>query len=235
MRQKQPQFLEFFYRYKGTLPDSISQADLIPLNAALSFLFAHLRQARRQFDEEGDAGRFGAFTALGALVQFILIFKSSNSETLHTPILRLQDALVTLDKNSVLPIVAPTRRRGRGVSSQLHAALKGHVAGTIRRLVNLGVRQPDAQRKVAALLRRLGVRAERGHGYVTAATVRNWCNEVSSDVSLEGTAALVYDDLFSDAEEQRYATLSNIEAQNFAFACLSDWVRWQYPERRKVT
>ena len=80
IRQKQPQFLEFFDRYKGTLPESISQADLILLNAALSFLFAHLREARRQFDEEGDAGRLGAFTARGALVQFILIFKKPNFE-----------------------------------------------------------------------------------------------------------------------------------------------------------
>ena len=109
IRQKQPQFLEFFDRYKGTLPESISQADLILLNAALSFLFAHLREARRQFDEEGDAGRLGAFTALGALVQFILIFKKPNSDILHTPILRLQDALVTLDK---IPCCRSSHQRG---------------------------------------------------------------------------------------------------------------------------
>ena len=234
IRQKQAPFLEFLDRYSSTLPESISQADLIVLNAALSFLFAHLREARRQFDEEGDAGRLGAFTALGALVQFILLFKKPNSETLHTPILRLQDAIVTLEKNSVLPIVAPARRRGRGKSSQAHLALKGNAAATVRRLVSLGVTQPDAQKKVATLLSRLGVRAERGSGHVTAGTVRNWCNEVSTDVSRKGTAALVYDHMFAAAGERQFATLSKADARSFALTLLSSWVQWQFPNLEKL-
>lgn len=187
------------------------------------------------FDEKGDAGRLAAFTALGALVQFVLLFEKPNSETLHTPILRLQDALISLEKNSVLPIVTPTSRPGRGGSSQIHLALKGHVAGTIRRLVSVGVRQSDAQQKVAALLRRRGVRAERGPGQVTAGTVRNWCNEVSSDVGRKGTAALVYDDMLAEREERRFVTLSQDEARRFALECLSNWVQWQFPELRKAT
>jgi hypothetical protein len=234
-RQKLPPFLEFLDRYRGTLPEIIGRADLIVLNAALSFLFAHLREARRLFDEKGDAGRLAAFTALGALVQFVLLFEKPNSETLHTPILRLQDALISLEKNSVLPIVTPTSRRGRGGSSQMHLALKGHVAGTIRRLVSVGVDQSDAQQKVAALLRRRGVRAERGPGQVTTGTVRNWCNEVSSDVGRKGTAALVYDDMFAECEERRFVTLSQAEARRFALECLSNWVQWQFPELRKAT
>jgi hypothetical protein len=232
-REKLPAFLEFLGRYRHTLPEIIGQADLIVLNAALGFLFAHLREARRQFVEEGDAGRLGAFTALGALVQFILLFKRSKSEPLHTPFVRLQAALVALEKNTVLPIVAPTRRRGRGESSEIHAALKGRVAGTIRRLVSLGVRQPDAQQMVAVLLQRLGVRTERGPGHVTAVTVRNWCNEVSSDVSRKGTAALVCDDLFSDAEEQEFVRLSKAEARNLALARLTNWVEWHFPRTSK--
>jgi hypothetical protein len=235
VREELPPHLQFLNQYRGTFPEVIGGDRLLALNAALNFLFAHLREARRQFEQEGDAGRSGAYTALGALWQFIVLFEKANSETLQTPILRLQDALVSLDNNSVLPIVARTRRRGRGGSSQTHLALKGHVAGTVRRLVNLGVRQPDAQQKVAALLQRLGARAERGPGHVTAATVRNWCNEVASDVSRKGTAALVYDDLFSDAEEQRFVTLSNAEARDFALACLTNWVQWLFPELRKAT
>ena len=235
VQQRLPPFLEFLYRYRGTLPEGVSRADLIVLNAALSFLFAHLREARRLFDEEGDAGRLGAFTALGALVQFVLLFEKPTSETLHTPILRLQDALVSLDKNSVLPILAPTRRRGRGESSGAHLALKGHVAGTVRRLISLGVDRSDAHKKVAVTLRRLGLRAERGSGHVTAGTIRNWCNEVSSDVSRNGTAAQVCDSMFDEAEEHRFASLSQTDARRFALESLSHWVQWLFPKLRKAT
>jgi len=164
-----------------------------------------------------------------------MLFNEPNSQTLQAPILKLQDALVSLEKNSVLPIVMPAKRRGRAGSSHAYLALKGHVAGTVRRLVSVGLNQSDALKKVAAVLRRLGVRAERGSGHVTAGTVRNWCNEVSRDVSRRGTAALVHDDMFSDAEERRFATPTPADARRFALASLSDWVRSLFPELRKAT
>jgi hypothetical protein len=233
--QKPPPHVEFLNRYKGTLPEIIRRADLVVLNAALQFLFAHLREARRLFEQQREGGRAGAFTALGALWQFVVLFQEPNSETLHTPILRLQDALLSLDKNSVLPILAPTRRRGRGESSEAHLALKGHVAGTVRRLICLGVDRSDAHKKVAATLRGLGLRAERGPGHVTAGTIRNWCNEVSSDVSRNGTAAQVCDSMFDEAEEHRFASLSQTDARRFALELLSHWVQWLFPEVRKAT
>jgi hypothetical protein len=98
----------------------------------------------------------------------------------------LQDALSSLEKNSVLPIVTPTKRQGRAGSSEAHLALKGHAAGTVRRLISLGVDRSQAHKKVAAKLRGLGLRAERGPGHLTAVTIRNWCNEVSSDVGRKG-------------------------------------------------
>jgi hypothetical protein len=228
--QKQPPHLDFLKRHQGTLPEIVSAADLVVVNAALHFLFAHLRQARRLFELEGDAGRLGAFTALGALWQLIVLFEKPSSETLQVPILRLQDALVSLDRNSVLPIVRPTRRRGRGASSHAHLALKGHVAGTVRRLVTLGLAQSDAQQKVAALLRGLGIRTERGSGHVTAVTVRNWFNEVSADVSRKGTAAVVFDDMLADADERQFATLSPAEARRFALASLWAWIQSLLPK-----
>jgi hypothetical protein len=233
--QKPPPFVEFLNRYQPTLPEIICRANLVVLNGALQFLFAHLREARRLFDEEGDAGRLGAFTALGALVHFVLLFEKPNSETLHTPILRLQDALRSLDKNSVLPILAPTRRRGRGESSEAHLALKGHAAGTVRRLISLGVDRSDAHKKVAATLRGLGLRAERGPGDVTAGTIRNWCNEVSSDVRRNGTAAQVCDSMFNETEEHRFVSLSQTDARRFALESLSHWVQWLFPELRRAT
>jgi hypothetical protein len=225
-----PPHLEFLNRYQGSLPEIIGKANLVVLNSALGFLFAHLREARRQFEQEGDAGRAGAFTALGALGQFVVLFEKPKAETIEIPILRLQDALVSLDKNSVEPIVKPTRRRGRAGSSHAHLALKGDAAGTVRRLVAAGLNRSDAEEKVAAQLRQLGVRAKRGSGNVTAATVRNWCNEVSSDVSRKGTAAQVCDTMFTDAEDKRFLTLSNADARRYALGSLSDWVQSMFLE-----
>jgi hypothetical protein len=229
-----PPHLEFLTRYSGTLPEVIRGADLVVLNAGLHFLFAHLREALRLFEGKGDAGRSGAFTALGALWQFVILFEKPKTETLQIPILRLQDALVSLDKNSVSPIVAPTRRRGRGGSSHAHLALKGQVAGAVRRLVCSGVSQTDAHEKVGARLRRQRIRAERGPGHVTAGTVRNWCNEVSSDVSRRGTAAQVYEDMLTDNEERLYVSLSKADARRFALAS-SRWIGVMFPELRKAT
>jgi hypothetical protein len=95
-------------RHKGTLPGIIGEAELETLNAGLNLLFARLREARRR--EEGDAGRPGAFTALGALFQFIVLFKQPHAETLYVPVLKLLDALAALDNNAVEPIIKPTRR-----------------------------------------------------------------------------------------------------------------------------
>ena len=67
--------LDFLRRRSGTLPETIAGSDLYDLNLALGFLFALLRQARRLYDKEGDNGRAAAFTALGALWQFLVLFK----------------------------------------------------------------------------------------------------------------------------------------------------------------
>jgi hypothetical protein len=48
-----------------------------------------MRDARRLYDEEGDNGRAAAFHALGAMWQFIALFKLPNGRTLplrHWPI-----------------------------------------------------------------------------------------------------------------------------------------------------
>ena len=78
--------LEFLKQLKGTLPDTIGDAELSTLNAALGFLFGKLREARTQFDQE-DNGRLGAFTALGALWKFITLFRTPYIESLQVPIL----------------------------------------------------------------------------------------------------------------------------------------------------
>ena len=228
--------LEFLNRHVGSLPEAINGTQLETLNEALRILFDRLREARRQFEEEDDHGRTGAFTALGGLWQFIVLFEEGKAGTLEVPLLRLQDALVSLDAGSVQPIVEKQKRRlgGRPPSSHGYMALKGHVAGTVKQLVNAGLSRNDAHQRVAKQLKQLGVRSERGPGHVTATTVRNWCDEVSVDVNRQGTAAMMHDSMFTELEQQRLSSLSHTEARRFASASLSAWTLSIFPELKKL-
>lgn len=220
---------QFFDQYEGTLPETVDETHLDTLNSALTFVFALLREAKRQFHEEGDAGRLAAFTAVGALSQFAALFEKPHLETFDAPITTLMTALAALDCNSVLPIVRPTPRSGRAPSSHAHLALKGHSAAAVRRLVNSGLNRQQAHKSVARELQRLKVRAERGSGDLTPTTVRNWCNEVSSDVGRQGTAAIIHDTTLTDASERQLAELlrngDRSQARQFALEALCRWVQ----------
>jgi len=220
-----PPHLDFLKRYAGALPETIAEGDLETLNSGLVFLFAWLRDARRLYDEEGDGGRAAAFTALGAMGQFIMLFKLPLAELLHMPILNLQTAMAALEENNVLPILKPVARRGRAPSSHVHATLKGHAAGTVRRLVEKGLGRREAHQTVAKLLKQLSIRPERGSGSVTATTVRNWQDEVSSDVGRRGTAAMMHDSMFSPLEQQSFSAMPQDQARRYALAELAQWIQ----------
>jgi hypothetical protein len=231
---RQPPHVEFCNQFKGTLPDKIGDVELSTLNTALDFLFARLREARAQFDQEDD-GRLGAFTALGAFWMFIALFRAPYHEGLQLPILRLQDALAMLEQNRVEPIVRPVRRSGRAPSSYGYASLKGHAVATVQRLLQIGVDRRTAHRSVAKELSKFGVRAERGSGVVTATTVRNWCDEISRDVGRHGTAARMYDSVLVHAEQERFSALRKDQAKRFALQSLAGWTRALFPQPQKPT
>ncbi|MGA7455107.1 MAG: hypothetical protein WBW73_28980 [Rhodoplanes sp.] len=132
----------------------------------------------------------------------------------------IAQALAALEQNNVLPILKPVPRRGRAPSSHGHAALKGHVAATVKRLTQTGMELKEAHRKVANELKKLGVRPGRGSGQVTANTVRNWCDEVASDVGRHGTAALMCGEMFTDEEQKRFSALSQ-RSGKVRCACLT--------------
>lgn len=231
-----PPHLVFLEQHRGTLPEAISEADLEVLNLALGLLFSRLREARRQFTQDGDNGRLGAFTALGSLWQFVALFEKPHSETLEAPVLELLNALASLDDNAVLPILKPAPRTGRSPSSQAHLSLKGHAAATVQRLMDTGLGQSEAHALVAKTLQRLDVKADRGSGNVTTATVRNWCNEVSSDVGRKGTAATMYDKILAEDERRRFRTLSEadaVAARRLSVVSLSRWVETHFPPRKR--
>jgi hypothetical protein len=227
-----PPHLAFLLRLQGTLPEMISETNLETLNAGLVYLFARLRQARQQYDAGADGGRVAAFTALGATWQFIALFNSALAENLHVPLLKLQDALAALDQNNVLPILKPISRPGRAASSNAYIALKGHAAGTVMRLRKLPLDPKRARALVAKELTKLGVRPERGRDAITANTVRHWCDDVASDVSRLGIAAIIYDNMFTDEENKRFHALSSAEAKNVALGSLRLYVQEIFPELR---
>jgi hypothetical protein len=236
MNTSEPPFLEFLKQANGTLPEAIGEADLSTLNTALAFLFGRLRQARADFEQVGDDGRWGAFCALGAFRSFIMLFRTPLKGALDVPIARLQEALRGVEFNRRDPILKPpVRRPGRAPPSYAYAHLKGHAAATVERLRQAGLRRVEAHRAVARKLSQLGVRPERGSGTVTATTVRNWWNEVSSDVARRGPAAVMYDDVLSSEEEKKFSALPKDRARQLALRNLANWVRSVFPELQKTT
>jgi hypothetical protein len=225
--------VDFLERFQGSLPETMAERDLETLNLGLSFLFAWLREAKQQYEEGTDGGRVAAFTALGAMWQFIMLFNSPLAEGLHLPILKLQDALATLDKNNVLPMLKPIARPGRAASSHAYVALQGHAAATVMRLRKLGLDPKQAFTLVAKELTSLGVRPERGKHAITANTVRHWCDDVASDVSREGTAAIMYDKTFTDDENERFRALPPADAKKFTLGTLRQYVQKIFPELLK--
>jgi hypothetical protein len=224
--------VEFLKQFQGSLPEIITESDLETLNLGLGHLFVWLREARQQYNEDQDGGRIAAFTTLGALMQFIMLFNLPLAEYLHTPILKLLDALVGLDQNNVLPILKPVARSGRSASNPAHAALKGHVAGTVMRLRNSGLDPKTACKRVATELAKLGIRPQRGTKAISANTVRHWCDDVASDVGRGGIAAITYDSMFTDKENERLHALLPANAQSFALASLRQYVQQIFPRRR---
>jgi hypothetical protein len=219
-------------RFKGTLPETIGQSDVRTLNAGLRHLFARLREARRLFDEEKDGGRAGAFTALGAMWQFVVLFKSPHSQLLQLPILVLQDALAALEHNNVRPILAPVGRPGRAPSSEAYASLIGFAAGTVKRLVQAGTDRKHAFEAVAKALAKQGVQSQRSSGAITANTIRHWCDEIKVDVAQQGTAAKAFRSMFSLEENRRFDELPPSEARQRALGSLAHYVEHVFPELR---
>jgi len=221
---------EFVVQNAGSLPEAVAETDLDALNAGLRFLFADLRCAQRLYREEGDNGRVGASAALGAIWRFVMLFKGPLAETLHVPILNLHDALESLDNNLVLPMLKPIPCSGRAPSSDRRKALKGCAAATVQRLLRTGLKSQDANLAVAKKLRQLGIRPERGSDEITDDTVRHWCEEVAIDVARHGTAAMMYDSMFTPAEIDRFSALPMDQARSHALNSLAGFVQEIFSE-----
>ena len=139
-------------------------------------------------------------------------------DNLQVPILTLQDALAGLNNNAVAPILKPVPRRGRAPSNVMHAVMRGHAAATVTKLMEIGFGPEEALSEVAKVVAQLGIRPERGSGVVRASTVRNWYNEVSSDVGRHGEAARQYDYWITRPEEHEKNSDMSKGARRYALA-----------------
>jgi hypothetical protein len=231
--QEIPASLEFLEQSKATLPEVVSERDLETLNEGLRFLFAGLRHASKLYQRSEGHGRAGARRALSAVWQFIALFDQPFAAALHVPILQLEVALRALDDNNVDPMLAPVPRRGRAKSTDKRAALKGHVVGTVIRLISAGVTQQQAYDQVATALVKFGVRPERGSRPITATTVRHWCDDVVADVSRRGVAAMIFHGMFTPEENERYAKQPTREKQrSLAFTSLKNFLQTFSPRQK---
>jgi hypothetical protein len=217
---------EFLFRKEGTLPEFITEADLETLNSGLRFLFADLRHARQQLENEPDGVRSAALIALGGAWRFIMLFKEPRAEGLQMPLVHLHVALASLLENLVLPMLKPVPRPGgRAFSSAVSLAVRAYAAAAVRRLMRKGFRRMESCRAVAAQLTKDGVRPERGSGTKVAAdTVRSWCDEVASDIGRHGLAARLYDLSLSKTEDSD-STSSRDKVRSRVLADLSHNVR----------
>jgi hypothetical protein len=224
--------LDFLNWSPRIFPETITKSDLETLNLGLRFLFSRLREAKQQYDENRDGGRAAASMALGAMWQYITLFDLPRTELLHLPILKLQNALAALDQNNVLPMLKPVSHPGRAASSDDYLSLQGHAAATMMRLRKLGSHPKQACALVATELAKIGVRPQRGANTITGSTVRHWCDDIENDVGRHGTAAFIYDTMFTDEENKRFGALPPVKAMLLALASLRLNIQAMFPELR---
>lgn len=222
---------DFLDRNSGALPEEITAADLQTLNAGLGFFFSRLRLAAGLFHQSSEESRHAAIVAVDAAWRLIALFRQPYAEILHVPMLHLRDALGMLDEGTVAPMLERKGRPGRPRSPAAYAALRGKAAGTVALLVEAGFSLRDAYGLVAEALVELGVRPEHDKGRsITATTVRHWCGKMGADTSRNGTAAIIYDDMFTDEARQRFASLPSDKArQARALNNLAAFVRAHFP------
>jgi hypothetical protein len=197
------------------LPDSVAMGDLPRLNIAFRHLWAELREAQSEFADGNHLN--GAYLTLVAVYAFLSLFGPVRQEGLSVPLAALENALWVLDEGVVQPILKPTQRarRGRARSSVLHQELKGAAVYVAHRLNSLGLEQKEVLAIVAAELRSIGVKPDRGSGEITARTIRGWCEEVAADVGRHGTAARRCSELRSHPENKALENMSREAAKSW--------------------
>jgi len=191
---------------------SSSSEDIAALNTAFDFLYGGLRDGKKLFETNDNAGREGAIHSLEVLLKFLSQFRPVLDEGLNAPLTALFNALLNLGDGSVLPILKPVPPRGRSRGSGVRDSLKGAAAFTVTRLRATGLSAPDARADVARVFRDAGVTSARGrYPAITSRTVRGGCEEVAADIGRRGEAAQTFDQLEKKCSVVERAEPADIE------------------------
>jgi hypothetical protein len=170
-------------------PETIGLTEISELNVGLHSFFMELREAESEFAAGNQLD--GAYLSLVAVIGLISLFEPVRREGLFVPLAALESALLGLGEGIVEPILKPSQKRkdGRSPSPGLNREIRGAVAYVVQRLCDFGCSREDAFNAVAADLKRIGVKPDRGSGSVTNRTVRGWYEKVMADVGFHGDAA----------------------------------------------
>jgi hypothetical protein len=159
---------------------------------ALVMLSDGLREATRLFEEGKDAGRRGVIEALNVVSVFLSFFEDPNDY--RRPFTNLINALLSLDKGKVTPLLTPVRRSGSPPATLMRESDIGLVAATVKSLADDGLDRNEAYERVAKVCREAGIKPGRGRNpQVTARTVRGWCEGVAVDVGRHSHTAQTFD------------------------------------------
>jgi hypothetical protein len=210
----------FLDAHRGTLPEQLTAADLAILNEGLRFLFAGLGLGFRRRQLEGcDLAGLGEM--LAALWRFIALFERPCREGLYVPLITHVGDLETLEQGFTPPALRPRVQDGRRARSGVaRTTLRGYAAGTSLRLrlfetdgTRLSQKRADSQ--VAAVLNKHGLKPERSGkpegGQFTDRTIRLWRDDIAA--GRDADAAVIFEDMFSDVEQQRFELLASNEAR----------------------
>jgi hypothetical protein len=169
---------------------------------AIYSLLDKVREANRLYREGEILQREATIDVLLAAEEFLLLVtdRSDHQQPITFHFDALLNALMSLDKGEVLPVLKPRRRPGSPRDSAGKGVVKGMAAHVIERLVAAGLNLDEAYEKVAGVLRQAGITPGRKGARdqrteTTARTVRGWCERIAADVGRERLSARQFDSM----------------------------------------
>jgi len=151
---------------------------LTMIRIRLGTLTERLRFAKRLYEayEESEAHREAAMLSLTAVIDFLNSVDDCHREQLGKPLLTLFVALDAVHKGKRSPILEPAKQSGRPSDTDFEAGYKAWAAAAMTLLMDNGLQQKEAARKVAREMSRSGYRLPGGKE-PTARAVRGWRDE----------------------------------------------------------
>jgi hypothetical protein len=152
---------------------------LTMIRIRLGTLTARLRFAKCLYEayEEAEAHREAAMLSLTAVIDFLASVDDCHREQLGKPLLTLFVALDAVHKGKRSPLLEPAKQGGRPSDTDFEAGYKAWAAAAMTLLMDTGLRQKEAARKVAKEMSRHGYRLPGGKA-PSATTVRAWRDQV---------------------------------------------------------